>query len=77
MFNDPARRAVVDETMTHLAAATQGVELLDLRAWVESDTVARRHDARPDGLHWTPLAALDVVQRWLGPRLTTTDWETP
>ncbi|MGH9132662.1 MAG: acyltransferase family protein, partial [Ilumatobacteraceae bacterium] len=70
MFNDPERRAIVDDVMEQLAASADGsVGVLDLRAWVESNGIAASHDARPDGVHWAPAAALDLAQRWLGPTL--------
>lgn len=71
MPNYPKRRAVVDGVMRHLATAAGGVRLLDLRAWVESDAIAASQDARPDGMHWTPEAAFDLTERWLGPTLLT------
>jgi hypothetical protein len=69
MFRDPARRAIVDGVMARLAEADGAVAVLDLRAWAEADGIAESHAARPDGIHWTPEAALDMTERWLGPTL--------
>jgi peptidoglycan/LPS O-acetylase OafA/YrhL len=69
MFNDPHRRAIVDGAMERLAVAGTAVRVLDLRAWVEANGLAGSHDARPDGVHWTPEAAFDLAQGWLGPVL--------
>jgi hypothetical protein len=69
MFNDPGRRAIVDDTMARLAVAGGPVRLLDLRAWVEGNGLAESHDARPDGVHWAPDVAIELAQGWLGPAL--------
>jgi peptidoglycan/LPS O-acetylase OafA/YrhL len=66
-FIDPARRAVVDEVMDEVAAAN-GATVLDLRGWLP-DALATDHEARPDGVHWTPEAAATVARAWLGPQL--------
>ena len=63
------RRALVDAVMERLATAGGPVRVLDLRAWAEANGLAASHDARPDGMHWTPQAAFDVTDRWLGPAL--------
>ena len=72
------------ETMSELPRATRhrrrrdgsdwrrqaaAVQVLDLRAWVEANGIAASHDARPDGMHWTPEAAFELTDRWLGPTL--------
>jgi hypothetical protein len=63
------RRALVDSVMEQLATPAGAVRVVDLRAWVEANGIANNHDARPDGMHWTPQAAFDVTDRWLGPTL--------
>ncbi len=63
------RRAIVDGVMQRLAAAGGGVRMLDLRAWVEANGLVTSQTARPDGMHWTPEAAFDLTDRWLGPAL--------
>ena len=63
------RRAIVDGVMDRLATEAGPVRVLDLRAWVESIGIAESHDARPDGVHWAPDVAFELVQRWLGPAL--------
>jgi hypothetical protein len=69
MFNDPQRRAVVDDVMARLADPGGAVRILDLRAWVEGNGLAASQDARPDGVHWAPDTAYDLADRWLGPIL--------
>ena len=63
------RRAIVDGVMDRLATEAGPVRVLDLRAWVESIGIAESHDARPDGVHWAPDVAFELVQGWLGPTL--------
>ena len=69
MPNYAERRAVVDDVMQRLATGGRDVRFLDLRAWAEANGVAANKDARPDGMHWTPEAAFDLTERWLGPTL--------
>ena len=47
-------------------------ELVDLRGWMEDTGLAIDHDARPDGVHFTPEASLAVAEAWLGPQLLST-----
>ncbi len=69
-FSNAERRAVVEGVMERLAADPgDGVELLDLRSWAADDGVDADHEARPDGMHWTPVAALDIADRYLAPAL--------
>jgi peptidoglycan/LPS O-acetylase OafA/YrhL len=69
MENYLERRALVDGVMERLATPGGPVRVLDLRAWVEANGIAASHAARPDGMHWTPEAAFEVTDRWLGPTL--------
>ncbi len=69
MPNYAERRAIVDGVMERLAAAGGRVRMLDLRAWVEANGIATSQTARPDGMHWTPEAAFELTDRWLGPTL--------
>jgi peptidoglycan/LPS O-acetylase OafA/YrhL len=69
MSNYEERRALVDDVMERLATPAGPVRVLDLRAWVEDNGLAASHDVRPDGMHWTPQAAFDVTDHWLGPAL--------
>jgi peptidoglycan/LPS O-acetylase OafA/YrhL len=71
-FGDTPERRSIDEFLHALAFVPDDrVVLVDLRSWSEVDGIALDHDARPDGLHWTPDAATDVSRRWLGPALVS------
>jgi hypothetical protein len=48
------------------------VGVVDLMSWSTSDGIGEDHDARPDGVHWTFEAALDVAERFLGPEIVST-----
>ncbi len=69
-FTDPElvqiREDVMRDTIRDHADRSQ---LLDLRSWMEATGLALDHDVRPDGLHFSPTASLDVAQTWLGPEL--------
>ncbi|MGE3590839.1 MAG: hypothetical protein AB7L17_24205, partial [Ilumatobacteraceae bacterium] len=69
-FTDPEligiREDVIRET---IAERPERAQLLDLRAWMEANGLALDHEARPDGLHFAPDAALAVATEWLGPQL--------
>ncbi len=69
-FTDDSAHAIVEDVIRQVVAESAGrAELLDLRAWMESDGVALDHSARPDGLHFSTAGATDVSNRWLGPQL--------
>ena len=66
----PVLQAIRADVVTDTVAANASrSQVLDLRAWMEADGVAADHDARPDGLHFAPGAALYVAETWLGPQL--------
>jgi hypothetical protein len=71
-FTDPElieiREAVIRETIAEQPARS---EVVDLRAWMEANGLALDHDARPDGLHFAPDAALAIATEWLGPQLVS------
>jgi peptidoglycan/LPS O-acetylase OafA/YrhL len=67
---DPARHAVLYGVMDELAAASPGtVSVIDLPAWIDQQGLADDHDARPDGVHWSPEAATRIAREFLGEAL--------
>ena len=69
-FIDPQVLDIRDRvTSDIISASADRSQLLDLRKWMEADGIAFDHDARPDGLHFTPEAARYVTETWLGPSL--------
>ena len=69
-FTDESAHVIVEGVMHQMVDEFAGrAEFVDLRKWMETDGVAFDHAARPDGLHFTPAAALDVAERWLGAQL--------
>jgi peptidoglycan/LPS O-acetylase OafA/YrhL len=69
-FTDPELLAIRERVVGEAIAEHPGrAQLVDLRAWMESTGLALDHEARPDGLHFAPAAALEVATDWLGPQL--------
>jgi hypothetical protein len=67
---DPDRHAVLYAAMDEIAAANPGhVTVIDLPAWVGANGMADDHDARPDGVHWSPEAAARIAREFLGEQL--------
>jgi peptidoglycan/LPS O-acetylase OafA/YrhL len=67
---DPALQGVLYDAMEDVAAARPDrVVVVDLAGWVDDAGLADDQVARPDGVHWSPEASLDVARRFLGPEL--------
>jgi hypothetical protein len=67
---DPARHEVLYGAMDDLAAAHPGtVSVVDLAGWAAEHGLTDDHDARPDGVHWSPDAAARVARDFLGESL--------
>ncbi|MBI5089409.1 MAG: acyltransferase family protein [Actinobacteria bacterium] len=67
---DPARHAVLYGVMDDVAASSAGrVTVVDLPAWVAQHGMADDHEARPDGVHWSPEAAARIAREFLGEQL--------
>jgi peptidoglycan/LPS O-acetylase OafA/YrhL/lysophospholipase L1-like esterase len=72
-YLDADGHAVVDSIAAELAAEDPAhAAVVDLRTWMESTGYATREDMRPDGIHFTPEAARQVAEEWLGPELVAT-----
>jgi len=68
--SDPARHAVIAATMDAIAASHAGrVTVVDLATWLDTADLTDDHDARPDGVHWTPDVALRIADEFLGEQL--------
>ncbi len=68
--SDPARHRVIADTIDAVVAAHDGsVSVVDLPTWLASSGLLNDHDARPDGVHWTPKAAARIAREFLGERL--------
>ena len=57
---------VVDDIV---ATRALSVRVVDLPAWLAGEDLVDDRDARPDGVHWAPTAALDITRRFLGEQL--------
>jgi hypothetical protein len=67
---DPAVHSVMEAVMSELVTAyPDRVALLDMRAWLEKQSLDQDHSIRPDGIHFGPDGSLEVAKRWLGPEL--------
>jgi peptidoglycan/LPS O-acetylase OafA/YrhL len=64
--SDPERMARFRAILAEVAAATPGVEIVDLAAWI--DASGDDADLRPDGVHFTPETT-GTVAEWLAPEL--------
>jgi peptidoglycan/LPS O-acetylase OafA/YrhL len=73
VYLDSSGHAVVDGIAARLAAEDPSrFAVVDLRSWLESVGYATREDMRPDGIHFTPVAAQQVAGEWLGAELVAT-----
>jgi hypothetical protein len=69
-FTDPELVQIREDVMRGtIRDHSDRAQLLDLRSWMEATGLALDHQARPDGLHFSPAASLAVAETWLGPEL--------
>ncbi len=67
---DPRRHAVLYDSMDRLAGESDGrVSVVDLPRWLSDSGLDVDHDARPDGVHWSPDASAAIAREFLGERL--------
>jgi len=66
---DPARMERYNELVRQVAAEVPQVVVLDLASLVESWPEDVDRDRRVDGIHFSPEAADELVDTWLGPKL--------
>jgi SGNH domain (fused to AT3 domains) len=65
-----ARHEILYAVMDELAARyPTRVHVLDLPAFLSASGLDVDHDARPDGIHWTPDAATTIADEYLGEQL--------
>ena len=65
--SDVARHDVLGSVMSEVAADHAGrATVVDLNPWLDAAGLAEDHDARPDGVHWTPEVAARIASDELG-----------
>lgn len=75
---DPARHQVLYDTMDRVATTFVGrVTVVDLPTWIEQHDLSLDHDARPDGVHWSPDTAARIAREFLGEQLIRAALSTP
>ena len=67
---DPRRHAVLYDSMDRLASKSDGrVSVVNLPRWLSDSGFDIDHEARPDGVHWSPDASAAIAREFLGERL--------
>ena len=67
---DEARFGLLRTAMVEaIEAAPVQVSVIDVGAWLASMGLDTDRELRPDGIHFTPEAAQDIVDSWLGEQL--------
>src|SRR5690606_34015749 len=67
--SDPARVAILNGMIREIAAAREGVAVVDLGAHIDALPEAEDVRLRPDGVHLERDAAEEVAAGWLGPAI--------
>jgi hypothetical protein len=67
--SDPARVDLLNDTIRAIAAARDGVAVVDLGAHLDALPSAEDERLRPDGVHLERDAAEEVAADWLGPAI--------
>jgi peptidoglycan/LPS O-acetylase OafA/YrhL len=67
--SDPLRHAVLHRVIATVAATRPQVRVLDLATWLTTTPLAASADARPDHVHWTSDASLQIATEYLGAQL--------
>jgi hypothetical protein len=67
---DPARHAIVASVVDALAAEFPGrLRVLPFDTWHTDAGFDTEREIRPDGVHWTPEASLEISEEYLGERV--------
>lgn len=67
---DARRHQVLWDAMEDIADGNPtAVRVVDLAGWVAQAGLSDDAEARPDGVHWTPVAALQMASEFLAPAL--------
>ena len=75
---DPARYAILYEMFDRIADQhPRTVAIVPLNTWFTAAGIDRDVDIRPDGVHVTPEAALQITEEFLGDRLVRVALELP
>jgi hypothetical protein len=67
--SQPARHSVLRHVVATIAFSRPAVRIVDLAAWVKAQPLGRDRGARPDGVHWTGEASLQIANGFLGAAL--------
>ena len=68
--SDPARTQTFNTIVRSVAAASPGLEIIDLARWVQRWPGGPFDPAlRPDGVHFSTVSAADDVAPWLAPQI--------
>ncbi len=75
---DPARYEILYEMFDRLTDQYTGtVAIVPLNSWFTAAGIDRDVEVRPDGVHVTPEAALEITEEFLGDRLVRVALELP
>lgn len=75
---DPARYEILYELFDRIADRYPGtVAIVPLNSWFTAAGIDRDVDVRPDGVHVSPEAALEITEEFLGDRLIRVALELP
>lgn len=67
---DQARFGLLRAAMDRLVElAPDRVSVVDLKSWLAAEGLDTDQNVRPDGIHFTPEAAIEIVDTWLGEQL--------
>jgi peptidoglycan/LPS O-acetylase OafA/YrhL len=67
---DRARFGLLRAAMDRLAESVpERVSVVDLESWLAGEGLDTDQELRPDGIHFTPEAAIEIVDNWLGEQI--------
>lgn len=66
---DSPRRDAYEAIQDLLVAEGPSTSIMELRSYLEATGLVHDRAARPDGMHWSEAAAVEIVDRWMRPEL--------
>ena len=67
---DRARFGLLRAAMDRLVESVpERVSVVDLESWLAGEGLDTDQEVRPDGIHFTPEAAIEIVDTWLGEQI--------